>query len=195
MKFALALALLFSVSVMAEELECDETTPKDVRTAMKAVKMVSKASCINNPNVFRQKMCLYIGDHGKDPNPTKDIKYKFQRLVLEGACVDLEKDSPEVINKKVAAMWKEHEKTLYCNSLTFDVQYGSVIKFAVQYIFDDYIKQVANWEIDLNHVDRDGQTLLDYVKMKRDESEALRGRMQSYYDILRKAGAKHKSEL
>jgi hypothetical protein len=141
-------------------------------------------------------MCLYIGDHAKDPNPSKDIKYKFQRLVLEGACVDQEKDSPEVVNKKVAAMWKEQEKMLYCNALTFEVQYGSVIKFAVQYNFDAYIEQVAEWQIDLNHVDKtDGMTVLDYVKMKSDQSEALRGRLQSYYRILRKAGAKHKSEL
>ncbi|MCM2348398.1 MAG: hypothetical protein NDI69_00165 [Bacteriovoracaceae bacterium] len=197
MKFALAFALLFSITaVHAEEADCDETTPKEVKTVMKAVKMVSKTSCIDKPNIFRQKMCLYIGLLEKDPNPTKNIKYKFQRLVLEGACVDQEKDSQEVVNKKVAAMWKEHEKILYCNALTFEVMNGNAIKFAVQYTFDDYIEQVAEWKIDLNHVDQsDGRTLLDYVQKKIDESEALRGRMQRYYDILRKAGAKHKSEL
>lgn len=196
MKFAMALALLFSFTVKAEEADCNETTPKEVRTAMKAVKMVSKASCIDNPNKFRQLMCFYASRFDKDPKPTKNIKYKFQRLVLEGACVDPEKDSQEVINKKVAAMWKEQEKMLYCNSLTFDIRDGNVIKYAVQYIFDDYIEQVAEWNIDLNYVDKiDGMTVLDYVRKKRDESEALSGRMQRYYDILRKAGAKHKSEL
>lgn len=199
MKFLIALPLFFTlIAAHAEEADCNDPTPKEVRTAMSAVKMVEKKSCIKDVNMMRMMLCLSIDQRKEDAKPTKKIKYRSQRLVLEGACVDVEKDSDEVIAQKVSAMWKENQKMLYCNSLTFDVQFGNVIKFAINYLDEPFLESVIAWKVDLNYVDeKDGRTVLDYVRYRYENAhpDGLKPTMDYYYKMLRKAGAKHRSEL
>ncbi len=141
---------------------------------------------------------MYIGDMEKDPNPQGRFVYKYQRKILEAACVDVNKDDEATIAKKIARVWKENEDQLTCDNIQFDVVQGSIIKFAVSLKFDSFILDMAKWKVNLNKVDKfDDRTVLDYVeyqmeRMKGKPSEII---LKNYYRILKDAGAKHKREL
>lgn len=147
-----------------------------------------------------RNICSTISDKTKDSNPlSPSHQYLFQRQILEAACVDVAVDSREQIAKKVQVAWKALEDDLVCSGVQFDVQGGSIIKFAATKIFDVFIAQVVLWGVELNRVDpTDQRTALDYVKYKIEQNRndpVAAQKFQSYYNRLRLAGAKHASEL
>ena len=150
-----------------------------------------------NPKKLRG-MCMLIDSQDKDPNPQGHFVYKYQRKFLEAACIDVNKDSEEVIAQKISKVWKDNENTLICNNTKFDVSNGNIIKFAVNLKFDSFITDMTYWKVNLNKVDKtDGRTVLDYIKdqIERNKGLASEPVLQGYYKQLKKAGAKHKSEL
>jgi hypothetical protein len=56
-----------------------------------------------------------------------------------------------------------------------------------------------DWQVDLNNVDpSDGRTVLDYIGDERDaasQGSATRGRLDRYYNLLRRDGELHREEL
>lgn len=150
-----------------------------------------------NPKKLRG-LCMYVGDRERDQEPQGRYVWKYQRKILEAACVDIAKDDRKTIAEKVAKVWSENEDTLVCNNTRFDVINGSVIKYAVNMKFDEFILDMAEWQVNLNKVDEfDKRTVLDYVeyqmeRMKGAPSELI---LKNYYRILRDAGAKHNREL
>ena len=107
---------------------------------------------------------------------------------------------PTPPNPSASAMLRTRvfEDRLYCNNLQFDVGNGSVLKFGVATKFGNFISDVITWGVNLNKVDEtDERTLLDYVRWQMEENQGnpIAERMRLYYRALRKAGAKHRSEL
>jgi len=127
------------------------------------------------------------------------FKYFYQRQVFEASCVDPVNDSIEMRNRKIADMWARYENTEFiCNGGSFDMINGSIIKYAVLIDFDVFIRDVIRWGVNLNKVDAsDGRTVLDYIQHHIDRSpeSATARSLRQYYEWLRKAGARHKSEL
>jgi hypothetical protein len=199
MKVVFFLLMLISTSlVYSNEPECDDTTPEALKPIIRVATVAQgQSECTPQPNKLRG-MCAFIALMEEDSNPQGRIKYKYQRRIMEAACVDPEKDNQETMAKKIAKVWKENADKLTCNSVTFDVLNGDVIKFAIVYKFDQFLIDMTNWKVDLNRVDpADGRTVLDYVqhqieRMKGTPSEKI---LNTYYQWLRDAGAKHKSEL
>jgi hypothetical protein len=151
------------------------------------------------PNVKKLKnLCMFVGDQADEPGAGDRYRYAYQRRLAEAACVDPQKDSKETQASKIAAVWKQYEAELTCNSLQFDVVNGSILKYAAMHQFDAFIRDAIKWGVPLNRVDEsDGRTLLDYVRHHRDRNQgwAIGERFGQYYDLLRKAGAKHREEL
>jgi hypothetical protein len=120
-------------------------------------------------------------------------------MILEASCVNVAIDSEAVEYRKIQDMWLRMENQLICNSTRFDVQNGSIIKYAINTLFDHFVEDIQNWGVNLNRVDAsDGRTVLDYVRDRvhrsREHPSSSR-RFQSYYNDLRAAGARHRSEL
>jgi len=143
---------------------------------------------------------MLISGRVKDSNPVGGYKYFYQRRVHEAAKVNPVEDSKDVIAKKISAMWATYEQLnlLVCNSTQFDVMDGSLLKYAVSYKFTDFIEDAIAWKVPLNRVDIiDGRTVLDYTRyhLQRNKGNALEEMFQIYYDMLRKAGARHREEL
>ena len=150
-----------------------------------------------NPKKLRG-LCNYVGDLTKDSEPQGRYEYSYQRRILEAACVDINKDSEEEISRKIAKVWKENEDTLICNNTQFDVGNGSIIKYGVISGFDHFVFDMAQWKVNLNKVDEsDGRTVLDYVKyhLERAKGTTSERKLKLYYSSLKRAGAKHRSEL
>lgn len=188
--------LLSSLAVNAQDADCDETTPKEVKTALKAAKMVDKPICMDEKKLGR--ICSYVNSRSADRTPGTTLKYNYQRHILDAACVDLSKDSEAVIAEKVSAMWANYQDGFKCSNLKFEVTKGSVLKFASVLLFEEYLDDMIRWKVDLNVVDKtDDRTVLDFIKNKIERSKGLGidKTYEHYYQKLRKAGAKHKSEL
>ena len=139
-------------------------------------------------------------NHDPDDKIGGGYKWSYQRKVLEASCADINSDSKNVLTEKIQSMWAEYERTkgYYCNSIRFDVPRGNIIKYAVNNGFDQFLYDMIEWKIDLNKVDEtDKRTVLDYVEYQigRNKGNALESRHRGYYDLLRKAGAKHAREL
>lgn len=143
-------------------------------------------------------MCMYVSRREYDPHAQGRYRFLYQKKMFEAACVDRDKDSDEAIAVKVSRVWAEHEKNLVCSGVQFDLEKGSLLKFAVSNNFNEFISDAIQWKVNLNKVDEaDGKTLLDYTaeKLKRNGGGPLEFTLKMYYENLREAGAKHASEL
>lgn len=201
MRSFFVITLLFtSLSIHAEPAQaqliedCDASEDKKLLEAVR--KTASEPTCPNPKKV--KNLCMYVSGQSIDPEPVGNYKYTYQRKMLEASCVDIGKDSKEEIAKKVSAMWQQMEGQFVCNSLQFDVQNGNILKMAAINSFDSFIDDAITWKVNLNRVDpSDNRTVLDYLKyhMERTKGGEIEKKLKFYYDQLRKAGAKHKSEL
>ncbi len=189
--------LLLSAPVLAEDVNCEQNLSGQAALSpvIAVAQMAASGTC---PNARRLRhICMSIDDRVEDPQPlASHYKFEYERMILEGACVNLQSDSREVQRQKIQALWRQAEGQLVCNSPRFGIQNGSIIKYAMNSLFDDFIENVLNWGVNLNKVDEDGQTPLDFLRdrINRSGSNSQR-RLQAYYDQLRAAGAKHRSEL
>ncbi|MBW8359258.1 MAG: hypothetical protein K0M63_05560 [Weeksellaceae bacterium] len=180
MKDLLLLTILsLTISTSAVSAQTSETTP------------------CPNPKKLRG-LCMFVSSKEEDPFPQGRFVWKYQRKLLEAACINVKIDSEEEIGKKIAKVWAENESTLICNNTKFDVANGSIIKFAVNLKFDEFLIDVTKWKVNLNKVDEtDAKTVLDYVHSQIEANKGLATEpvLKRYYQMLKDAGAKHKSEL
>lgn len=181
------------MSVFAQvEEDCADDQAKKL---MNAVKKTAVDQCPNAEKL--DQFCSSVGGLEAD-DEGGEYKYYYQRQIFEASCTTL-KEAENTRNSKIAAMWKKFEnKELICNNLQFDIANGNIIKYAASRSIDPFIRDVVKWKVNLNKVDQtDGRTPLDYIKfhMERAKGGALEKKLQQYYEILRQAGAKHKTEL
>ena len=110
-------------------------------------------------------MCMFVGSKTGASDPQGRYRWRYQEKLLDAACVDFLLDSEDEIGRKIAKVWNDNDDKLTCNSTSFDVPDGSLIKFAVNMKFDEFIFDIAAWGVELNKVDAaDGRTVLDYVR-------------------------------
>jgi hypothetical protein len=196
MPFALLTVFMMFSSSTLFAIECDKETLSALKPVLDVVNAIEDPTC-PNPKKLRT-LCMDVGSRDADPDAKGRFKYIYQKKLMQAACADPIKDSEEEIGKKIAKVWKENEDTLICNNTQFSVPNGSVIKYAVDMRFSEFIYDVVDWKINLNKVDEtDGRTVLDYVEkeIKRFEGMETEKALKEYYHHLKKAGAKHKSEL
>lgn len=198
MRSAIITFLIFtSFAVNAQDADCEDKTIEKIKPVMAVARAAAEETVCPNPKKLRG-LCMFVGDKEKDPNPLGKFVYKYQRKFLEAACVDIKKDSEEEITKKISNVWSENEKTLICNNTQFGVANGNIIKYAVNLKFDEFLIDMTQWKVNLNKVDdSDGKTVLDYIQSQIDKNKGLPAEktLQRYYDMMKKSGAKHKSEL
>ena len=145
-----------------------------------------------------KSICMLIDSRTKDPNPTGNYIYMYQRKIMDAAGVDVNKDSPDIISKKIIRMWSFFEPLPTCDNLQFDVSDGNIIKYAISTLFDEFLYDMVTWKVPLNKIDdSDNKTALDYLsaQIKRNKGNALEPKLQNYFKLLREAGAKYSSEL
>jgi hypothetical protein len=177
--------------------ECKTETSVE-KQASDLLKVAEKAAGCPNKSKL-SNLCNAVSFMRKDSDPDSSYMWEYQRIIYEASCVDYETASDEEIRKKVNAMWDKYEKELRCAANDFDVSNGSILKYAISKQFREFIAEAAQvWKVNLNRVDsQDGRTVLDYLE---DEIKAHKGGpsepiLRQYEKVLRKAGAKRKSEL
>lgn len=147
----------------------------------------------------RSVLCDSIQSRRDDTDPNSDYDYKFERDMDSIVCADPKKESRKEIDKKIHDVFIKYGDDLYCDSLSFNVSKGNFLKMAVLSSFGDFLKvAVKDWRVPLNRIDQgDGRTPLDYVRdeMNKNKGSVTESVLKGYYELLRRNGAKHKSEL
>lgn len=144
-----------------------------------------------------RNICMAVSERMPAKDPAAKHRYRYRTQIQDAACVT-PADSPAATRAKVDAMWRQNQSRLVCNSLQFDMQNGSIIKFAANSYFDAFLDDAVELGVPLSLVDAsDGKTVLDYVqdKIERNRANQTAKIFQAYYDRLRRAGARHRSEL
>lgn len=188
----LVLILLCSPLAVMGQADCPEH-----KTQNSAEHLVMHArGCPNNFGMHN--ICASLNAQSTEDDPESLNAYVYQTKIFEASCV-LPSDSEIDKKKKVQSFWNKYGKDLACDNTAFNVRGGSIVKYAVSERFDDFIHDVSRkWQVNLNKIDSvDQRTVLDYV---RDEKLASTRpadiqKLQTYYNLLKAAGAKHKSEL
>lgn len=145
-----------------------------------------------------RNLCFFIGNHSEDDEGSP-FKAKAVGNVVRAAGLTDYPDTPAK-RKQVREAWERFEShgMLVCNNLQFDVPNGSALKYAVSASNEGFIHFAAEVGIGLTRVDdTDGRTVLDYVQYhaSRARGEVTGEYLKMYYEVLRKAGAKHRNEL
>ena len=152
-------------------------------------------------------LCMTVGEHSSDGalkhagDPIR-FDHLFERLIVTAAGARQDTD-PEVVRRKVQALWASRHPYLRCSNVQFDLDRGSVLKYAVSSANDSFIDQMIEWGVDLNQTDFDANsypeygTVLDYVQVHIgvNGETAMAGRLRGYYRKLRNAGAYHHREM
>lgn len=144
-------------------------------------------------------ICNSIATEKKDRDSEGPYLYVYQRQMHEAACANPDADPEAILQAKIGALWKSNQAALRCRQQDLNVVDGNILKLAVTRHFVDVLEDAAQvWRVDLNVVDpSDGRTALDYTRdeIARNKGNASEPVLRKYYDMLRKSGAKHRSEL
>lgn len=118
--------------------------------------------CVEVPVDF-SRLCSYSKD--KKRSTLDEFTFLFEETILKMSCVDLKKDSRETIIRKVNCMWNKYKTKCACDSLGFNVPGGNLLKFVINFDFDDwYYLMVETYNLDILFVDpADGKTLTQYL--------------------------------
>lgn len=197
--FMVLLLLAVSLQGFAKELppeDCAEDSAVE-----KHAKSILKVTSAMSGCADASKLVGICGDVFQQSQASHDTPYmyEYERKLHEAACADPEKDSEEIVNKKLQNMWIKLDKNLKCDTANWEVPKGNILKYAIKVKSFDLITSAAElWHVNLNSIDStDSRTLLDYVEseMERNKGDRLEGVLKGYYKILRNAGAKHRKEL
>ena len=203
-KFILAGTLSFMITaayatpttkVTAKAEDC----PEEATGLEKDMKKISnKVKACPDPSKL-QNICYLVTSSAKVKTPNTNFEYLYEKAIYEASCADYDNDSNEVIAQKISKMFAQNQERLLCKGVDFDVIEGNILKYAIGTRTFGFIDQaIDEWKVNLNVIDkRDDTTVLDYVEMQMSKTKGTVNEavIKSYYNRLRKAGAKHRREL
>jgi hypothetical protein len=81
------------------------------------------------------------------------------------ACAKIVVDNEETVKTKIQVWWNKYKSQCKCDSNTFNVPNGNILKFAISESQLDFIETlVLNYDLDINFIDpADNRNLLDYL--------------------------------
>ncbi len=144
-------------------------------------------------------ICLSVLEKTTNEDEESEFNYRYEEILYSIVCADTANETKEEIIKKIHDVWVIHEDRFICDANNFSVPNGNILKYAAQMEFADFLYEVSRtWMVPLNKIDKsDGRTTLDYIsdEMKNFAGKPEENILKAYYDLLQKAGAKHKSQL
>ena len=117
-------------------------------------------------------VCEAVSGQMLETDESRGTHYSYQTKIYALAGVQVSKDGPELIRRKIQAWWKADAKRMVCSQLNFSVHNGGILKLAVERNSRDFLNDmVRKWQVDVNVVDSaDGKTVLDYVEREIEEA-------------------------
>ena len=158
----------------------------------------AQASGASQINLNVDDLCQYVAENPAETDSSRGTRFVYQTRLFAAAGVDPHTDTREVISSKMQAWWSQHQHLLICNVTNSIVRDGSILKLAVDSSSSEFINDVVRrWRVDLNRIDADGTTVLDFIEQQRERNRTS-SRFQildNYYTIFVTNGAKHARDL
>lgn len=149
--------------------------------------------------IWNKLWCGDIASKAKVPSyENKYFEYVFEKKLWQMAGVLMGIDNDETIKKKIQTWWSKYKKKCTCDSLTFNIPNGNILKYSISKNTTVFLETlVLNYDLDINFIDPvDGRNLLDYIideieKMKiTGVSKSSIGVFEKYRDSIISIGGK-----
>ena len=185
----------FANTAKKESLDVEKAEFSSVQDTLKPIKKAAETWKYDDPDCPKEKPIHNICNAVLDPEDENGER-SYIAGIKKAACVR-PTDSKEVEGEKIRIMWNKYEDKLVCDSLFFPVTGGNIIKATIYKGNKDFMKLIFEWKVNLNRVDVDGRTALDYVddQIKRETTPAAISMLKYFKRHLEHYGAKRKSEL
>ena len=142
------------------------------------------------------QLCNAIND--QVPEARNGTRFNYETRIYGGASVNLLRDPPAHVAKKIQHWWLTNFDALTCDLLGFSVKGGSILKLALQRDSNHFINDVVRrWGLWLNGRDFTGQTVLDFIEAEMERNRGLpwENVMRRYRTLFERAGAKRAADL
>ncbi len=204
MKRLLMLSLLLATATsyaaeQHEECATDDTVKAQASALLKVAEKIEADGCPAPKPTDYKAFCDSISIQEKPTNADKEyFSYGYEKRLMDLSCADVSKEPREVAAEKVSKMWSKYNKNFRCQSSTFNVEKGSVLKFAVVQGFAPFLETiVGTYQMDINFVDpADNKNVLDYVNAELKKALATEGPnhprvkvLKEYKELLQDLGA------
>ena len=144
------------------------------------------------------EICQFVAENISESDPAASTRYVYQTRLFRAAGVDPARDDAATIRSKMQTYWNRHRQALVCNVPNSIVRNGSILKLAVDSSNSEFLNDVARrWKLELNQVDRDGETVLDFVtrELEKAAGSPRADTLRRYRNILESAGARRARDL
>lgn len=93
------------------------------------------------------------------------FEYVYEKRLWQMAGVRIGIDNEETTKQKIQLWWSKYKTKCKCDSVSFNVPNGNILKFAITKNATDFINNlVLNYDLDINFTDpADSKNLLDYI--------------------------------
>ena len=171
MKRFLMLSLLLATATsyaaeQHEECAADDTVTAQASARLKVAEKMEADGCPAPKETDYKEFCESIAAKEKPTgNDLKFFDFAYEKRLMKLSCADVEKDGKEAATEKVGRMWNKHSKNFKCQSTSFNVPKGSVLKFALTQNFTPFLETiVSTYNLDINFIDpEDKRNLMDYL--------------------------------
>lgn len=144
------------------------------------------------------ELCRFMAENLSETDPSRHTRFVYQTRLYQAAGVDPSRDVAATIRTKMQTWWNLYQDQLICNVPNSLVRNGSILKLAVDRSSSEFINDaVRRWKVDLNRIDADGTTVLDFIEQQRIDAQGLPrfDTLNRYYNIFSSNGAKHARDL
>lgn len=192
----IAFSLMITLPAFAAD-DCDpQVIDQNVINDLTRVSERMNLECPNQVNVA--DLCLFVAENNRETDTNAGTTFAYQTRIYRAACVNPQQDSAQVIQAKIQNFWNRYHDQLSCNVPNSIVRDGNILKLAVDRSSTDFINDsVRRWKVNLNHVDADNKTVLDFIEAERTKSVGTprHAILNRYFTIFRSNGAKFKREI
>lgn len=166
----------------------NESYKQDISGNLLRFEAVTKVGFIAPIYGDTKGMCDVISIQMK---PSEDYKeyfdYDYERMLMNFAGADIKKESRESATAKIIEWWNKYKTMFYCQSSSFNLDYGNILKFAVSKGFAPFLETiVGTYQMDINFIDpADNRNVLDYVNDELKKTISLQGPNHQQVKILK----------
>ena len=145
-----------------------------------------------------ETLCILVAENLSETDVSRHTRFRYQSRLFQAAGVDASRDDAAMKSTKMQTWWNLYQDQVICNVTNSIVRNGSILKLAVDSSSSEFINDaVRRWKVDLNRIDADGTTVLDFIEQERIKARGTPrfAILNSYYNIFSTNGAKHRRDL
>lgn len=145
-----------------------------------------------------EELCRFVAENLSESSVAAGTRFVYQTRLFRAAGVDPARDDPATIRTKMQTYWNRHREALVCNVPNSIVRDGSILKLAVDSSNSEFLTDVVRrWQLDLNQVDRDGETVLDFAvrELEKAAGTPREDTLRRYRNWLESGGARRARDL